>query len=75
MVILPHTKEAGGLKIAERLRAAIGGYDFVEPKQVTLSIGVTERQTGDSCDSLINRLDLALYEAKSGGRNRVQVSR
>ncbi len=74
MVILPHTEQEGALKIAERLRSAIGGYDFAEPKQVTVSIGVTERKAGDSYDSLISRVDLALYEAKSAGRNRVEVA-
>ncbi len=75
MVILPHTQEQGGVQIAERLRQAIEEYDFAEPKHITVSVGVTERQPADSCDLLISRVDLALYEAKSAGRNRVEISR
>jgi diguanylate cyclase (GGDEF)-like protein len=39
---------------------------------VTISIGVASfPQHADGGDELINRADLALYEAKKGGRNRV----
>ncbi len=37
----------------------------------TLSAGVTQLSPNDSLDSVINRADAALYEAKNAGRNKV----
>ena len=38
---------------------------------VTISIGVAQRQPGESAMSLVGRADAALYESKRGGRNRI----
>jgi predicted signal transduction protein with EAL and GGDEF domain len=38
---------------------------------VTCSLGVAEWEPGDTIDSLLRRADVALYEAKRAGRNRV----
>jgi diguanylate cyclase (GGDEF)-like protein len=39
--------------------------------QVTCSVGVAEWEEGDTIDRLLRRADMALYEAKLAGRNRV----
>ncbi|MCE1237907.1 MAG: diguanylate cyclase [Hyphomicrobiales bacterium] len=59
---------------AERLRQAVqdrridwdGGA-----LSVTVSIGVAEHRPGQSVDQLLKQADIALYAAKTGGRNRV----
>lgn len=38
---------------------------------VTVSIGATVAQPGDTTDSIIKRADLLLYQSKAGGRNRL----
>ena len=61
--------------VAERVRAEIADIPFVvngETISVTVSVGVSSvKKAADSVQDLIKRADVALYEAKSGGRNRV----
>lgn len=59
---------------AENLRHLVEEYDFGE-SNVTISIGVAEFKTGkETFVELIERADVALYQAKEQGRNRVIAS-
>jgi len=58
------------IEIAERLRAAVAGLT-VSGAALTCSFGVSEWRKGDTIDLLLKRADMALYDAKLGGRNRV----
>jgi diguanylate cyclase (GGDEF)-like protein len=63
-----------GAGIAEQLRRQIAaiGIPLNEGKlSLTCSFGVSEWLSGDSIDPLLKRADMALYEAKLGGRDRV----
>lgn len=77
VVLLGNTNATQALEIAERIRAAIETHPFLyEGKRlpVTTSLGVAELRTGiDTAQALMKLADQALYEAKSGGRNRVVV--
>ena len=59
--------------LAERLRAAVSAHPFAVG-QVTASFGVADFRSGDTADSLFARADQALYRAKDGGRDRVEVA-
>ncbi|MFP5409467.1 MAG: GGDEF domain-containing protein [Gammaproteobacteria bacterium] len=75
MVLLPATGTAQAHNIAERIRLGVealrvesGGTEI----SVTLSIGVAEYPTdGSGLDTVFNRADERLYDAKHAGRNRV----
>ena len=75
IAILPQTKVAGALKLANKINKAVQDYDFSfqDTKiDVTISVGVTSVGNDDSLLSLIDRCDNALYDAKKNGRNRVE---
>ncbi len=40
--------------------------------KVSLSCGIAKKEEGDTLDTLLNRADKALYDAKDAGRNRVR---
>jgi diguanylate cyclase (GGDEF)-like protein len=76
LVLLPETTTREALVVAERLREKVPGL-IVEGEETcpTISIGIFSG-TPDSQDLLhefIHRADIALYDAKSAGRNRCRV--
>jgi diguanylate cyclase (GGDEF)-like protein/PAS domain S-box-containing protein len=76
VVLLPQTDIAAAHTLAERLRLGIAALELTsehgKPLSVTASFGVSELVMGDDVDSLLARVDAALYEAKRGGRNQVR---
>jgi len=71
ILLLPDTLEAAAAVVAEQLRASVAETPLVDGRQVTVSIGVSELQPGESLDSWMKYADDALYAAKKAGRNRV----
>lgn len=61
------------VELAENLRRSISNLRYPEWKlgRVTCSFGVAEWENGDTIDRLLRRADMALYEAKNIGRDRV----
>jgi two-component system cell cycle response regulator len=77
VVVMPDTEAHVAEKVAERIRAEIERTPFVVGREgveikVTVSVGVSSlRHAPDTVEDLMKRADVALYEAKSGGRNKV----
>ena len=57
--------------IAEGLRKAVEDAEFEKGIKITCSIGLTEVKKGDTAQIIFDRVDRAMYEAKTGGRNRI----
>lgn len=58
---------------AEKIGRVIAEQDNSPAHSVTVSIGVTPALYSDTIDSLLSRVDKALYEAKNNGRNQVVI--
>ncbi len=71
MILLPDTDAETGSTVAERLRSAIAEYPW-PIRDVTASFGVATSglDITDAFD-LIESADVALYQSKASGRNRV----
>lgn len=75
--LLPETDAAGVTKVAEALRAAVEALNYPHAysevtDHVTISVGcISQLVAEETPESLLNQADMALYEAKNQGRNRV----
>jgi diguanylate cyclase (GGDEF)-like protein/PAS domain S-box-containing protein len=68
--ILPATGSEGALNAAGRLRAAINDEPFREVGSLTVSAGVCDLSLAPNAAELFRLADVALYRAKSEGRDR-----
>jgi diguanylate cyclase (GGDEF)-like protein len=76
MLCLAQTDREGAMLAAERIRAAVQEKVFAFPEgtvRITASIGMAEFPNDNPIgrDELIRRADVALYEAKKTGKNKV----
>ena len=76
IVLLVDTHLERALEIGERLRVAIGETQPFQAEgdkapPVTVSIGVAERDSDATLESIVVRADEALYRAKENGRDQV----
>ena len=79
-VILPHTPQAGAIKVAEEIRVAVKDLTIAHNNSlvdsvVTISVGVasTVPNLEDNSSLLLEAADLALYKAKKLGRDCISV--
>ena len=77
LLLSTQTTLEGAMVLAERMRARCAAAGFPCLPQdwaVTVSIGVTQFRRGEAVDASLQRADSALYAAKQGGRNRVEMN-
>ena len=75
-LLLPETNFPGAFVTAERVRSIVEKTNFSktdDPAKVTLSFGISSLVEGGALgmDELVTQADVALYQAKRGGRNQI----
>ncbi|MFI8746213.1 GGDEF domain-containing protein [Pseudomonas sp. NPDC077186] len=76
VLLIPATPLDGGVQLLETLRTAIEACPFHfkgEPVTITLSAGLAEFRGEEAAEAAFERADQALYRAKAGGRNRIEL--
>lgn len=59
----------------DRLRMATDSIDWAgAPASLSFSAGVAQIQDGETLEAALGRADAALYQAKTAGQNRVEMS-
>ncbi|MGY3943001.1 GGDEF domain-containing protein [Aeromonas tecta] len=71
---LPGMGHEAAKALAEQIRLTTERLVSADGVRFTVSIAVGICQAGEGIDALIKRIDLALYQAKHGGRNRVELA-
>ena len=74
VIIMSHCGAAQALLLPEKLRALVAEHPFAGVGTVTASFGFAEFHAGESLDQWFKRVDLAIYRAKSDGRNTVRLA-
>jgi diguanylate cyclase len=77
VVLFPETEPADARSVVDKLREHVGKLPFHfrgEPVTVTFSAGLAGFVAGDTEESVFDRADRALYQAKDAGRDRVMIS-
>ena len=78
VALLPETDKRAAVQASHRIATAVGSHPFTGKEtalQITVSIGVSgiPDDSITAPDQLVQGADFALYRAKSGGRNRIEV--
>ena len=78
LLVFPHTTKSQAIILAEQLIAQIKASHIFHPQSdiaqhVTVSIGIATftKDCNVSCEDLIQKADVALYQAKKIGRNSI----
>jgi len=77
IVLLPRTSKEQALRAASRILTAVSDHEFADiDRQVTVSIGIANvpEASLNTFEKFIDAADLALYKAKSKGRNRCEAA-
>ena len=75
VILLPETKAPAATVLLERIRVKVQQIGLDQNMSLSISCGIAEYlpESGEAAGGVMRRADLALYEAKNGGRNCVKL--
>jgi diguanylate cyclase (GGDEF)-like protein len=71
LIVLPNTDKSQAADMAERFRRKIENHRFEKANSMTCSFGEVQLQSEEGIETLFQRADRILYEAKKAGKNKV----
>jgi diguanylate cyclase (GGDEF)-like protein len=74
LVVAPNTDAQAGFELAEAIRCEVEKTALEDCQSVTISMGVSQVESGERIESALARADAALYIAKNSGRNRSKLA-
>lgn len=78
LIMLPETPMEFALQVVERVRQEIQAVSFdfqnATPIHISASLGITMYRPDETFSDTLNRADSALLQAKSAGRNRIEIA-
>jgi two-component system cell cycle response regulator len=80
LIVLPACDAAGAMEVAERVRSAVAAQPVATgsgaiPSSLSIGVATAGGGRGVSCSGLLQLADAALYRAKEGGRNRIELAK
>jgi diguanylate cyclase len=81
VILLPDTPLIGAVTVAENIRKHFSQMSWKQKRtgasmgKVTLSAGVSSARSDESMETFVQRADVALYQSKKMGRNRVTAEK
>ena len=73
LVLLPEADVHQAVAVARTLQRLVRECEFRTVRHKTASFGVTQYQGDESAQGMLDRADRALYRAKAGGRDRIEL--
>jgi len=71
VLCMPETPIENAHILVEKIRETVEQHTFADELKITVSFGLAEFTESESLETLISNADLALYDAKQAGRNRI----
>jgi diguanylate cyclase (GGDEF)-like protein/PAS domain S-box-containing protein len=72
-ILVPKTEKKALETMMEHLRTSVEAHSFSRVGKITASFGATLICENDNVDSMMKRVDRALYQSKEDGRNRTSI--
>lgn len=69
LILCPETHSDEAILVAKRIIKLIDEYSFEKVDHITASLGVVIAEEDETFQSIVNRVDKCLYEAKDSGKN------
>lgn len=71
VIIFTQTKLENAYKISQKLRLLVASSEIIKDRKITISMGLSEFRKDDDVDTIYQRVDKLLYQAKNDGKNRI----
>lgn len=74
LILLPHTTDEFSSAVCNRILRSLADHNFAVVGNVTASIGLASMRANETSETVLQRADEYLYQAKDNGRNQVVMN-